>query len=117
MTRISPQTVPNPNNTSDHHVPETLISLTTPVTVPPLHGKADLEVTYTPDRLLITPDAFTAWINELISHGNSQTWEELAGLLVDSFYDTLLPVHVAIAFHIEGKVNHSIEMVKQQPQA
>lgn len=119
MPKPIPVTVPNPNNASEnpqnHNVPETLITLTTPITVPMLHGKADLELTYTPDRFLITPDSFLAWLDGNIKHGENQTWEELAGSLTDIFYDTLLPKHIALALHIDGKVEHTIEMVKQQP--
>jgi|GEM_PF-2416276 len=119
MAKPTPKIQPNPNNAAEnpqnHHVPETLVTLTTPITVPALHGKADLEFTYTPDRFILTSSDFLEWLDTMIKHGDNKTWEDLAGSLTHIFYDTLLPKHIALSLHIDGKVNHTIEMVKQQP--
>lgn len=116
MSKPIPAVVANPNNTAEHQVPETIVNLATPITVPALQGKAELDLSYTPDRELVTPTAFLAWLDELVKHGQNETWEELAGAIIDIFYDTLLPKHVALNLYIQGnKIQHAVEMVKQQP--
>lgn len=116
MPENLPEIHSNPNNTTTQNVPETLVTFATPITIPALHGKAELELTYTPDKHLITPDALLSWLDTLIKNGNHQTWEDVAGTITHIFYDTLLPKHIALSLHINAtKHQHTIEMVKQQP--
>lgn len=76
--------------------------------------KATVYLAYLPDRDILPPANFTAWVQ---TQPSWQTWEELAGRLLKEFYDEILPQQVTLQMNVAAKdgANQQIELAAQQP--
>jgi hypothetical protein len=92
------------------------ISLSTRCTLATPAGEVDIDLTYLPDRAVISQKSFQTWLGN-ISTQKWETWEHLADAMLDGFYDALMPkkIMLSILIHTETGVGHSIALQKEQP--
>lgn len=79
-------------------------------------GEVDIDLTYLPDRAVISQTAFQSWLAS-ITKQEWATWEQMADAMLDGFYDALLPkkAMLSLLVHTAEGVGHSIALEKKQP--
>lgn len=82
-----------------------------------IEGILPIRMRYIPDREILKKEDFSNWLQTI----SKETWEnpeDLAGALMDKFYDTLMPYFVDLRIditHANGAIQ-CLETVRQQPQ-
>lgn len=76
---------------------------------------ATLELVYSPDKEITAPIHLKQWLDEHTQQP-FQTWEHIAGILLNEFYHTLLPKFVFIEIESEhDDIIQSVHLHKIQP--